>query len=69
MAAPTLSVLMPARDAAATLGAALASIRSQTLQDFELVAVEDASRDETGRLLAPAAGARPLKDPGGAGSR
>ncbi len=55
MVAPALSVLMPARDAAATLGAALESICSQTLQDFELVAVEDASRDETGRLLAHAA--------------
>jgi glycosyltransferase involved in cell wall biosynthesis len=59
MVAPPLSVLMPARDAAATLGAALASIRSQTLQDFELVAVEDASRDETGRLLAHAAARDP----------
>lgn len=46
---------MPARDAEATVGAALASIAAQTFGDYELVAVDDASEDETGRALAEAA--------------
>ncbi len=42
---------MPCRDAAETLEEALGSILSQTFRDFEVVAVDDGSRDETPRLL------------------
>jgi glycosyltransferase involved in cell wall biosynthesis len=44
-AAPTVSVLLPVRNAAGPLGRALASIRSQTYADWELVAVDDGSTD------------------------
>ncbi|HSJ15710.1 MAG TPA: glycosyltransferase [Longimicrobiales bacterium] len=48
---PRVSVLMPCRDAAAHLAEALDSILAQTFADFELIAVEDGSRDGTGMLL------------------
>jgi glycosyltransferase involved in cell wall biosynthesis len=44
---PRVSVLLPARDAATTIEAALASLRRQTLPDWECVVVDDASRDDT----------------------
>jgi len=47
---PRVSVLLPARDAGATLPAALASLRRQTLQDWECVVVDDGSHDDTGRI-------------------
>lgn len=49
---PRVSVLLPARDAAATLGAALASLRRQTWSDWECVVVDDGSTDQTGRTAA-----------------
>ena len=48
---PRLSVLLPCRDAAATLAEAMASLDAQTYADFEVVAVDDGSRDGTGVLL------------------
>ena len=51
MATPLLSVLLPARDAQATLDEALESIARQTFADFEVVAVDDASSDRTPELL------------------
>jgi glycosyltransferase involved in cell wall biosynthesis len=42
---------MPAYNAAATLAAALESLRVQTLDGFEVVAVDDGSNDDTGRIL------------------
>src|SRR5436305_1340903 len=53
---PTLSVLIPARNAAATLDEALASIQAQTFEDWEAVVVDDGSTDETPHLLAAWAG-------------
>lgn len=47
------------RDAAATLGAALASLRAQTLADHELIAVDDGSADESAGMLAAACQADP----------
>jgi len=46
---------MPARDAAATVGAALRSILRQTVRDLSVVAVDDGSKDDTLALLARAA--------------
>jgi glycosyltransferase involved in cell wall biosynthesis len=43
---------MPCYNAAATLPEALASLAQQTLPDYELVAVDDGSQDETRAVLA-----------------
>ena len=48
---PRVSVVLPVRDAAATLDAALKSLARQTLRDFEVVAVDDGSTDATPRIL------------------
>ena len=47
-----VSILMPCRDAAEHLQAAITSIRTQTFQDFEVVAVDDGSTDDTAAVLA-----------------
>ncbi len=49
--APTISVLLPACNAAATIGRAVASVQRQTREDWELVAVDDGSTDATGSIL------------------
>src|SRR5512140_3228659 len=49
---PRVAVLMPARDAAATVRAAARSILRQTLRDLTLVAVDDGSSDGTAEVLA-----------------
>jgi glycosyltransferase involved in cell wall biosynthesis len=46
-----VSVLLPARDAEATVERAVRSVLAQTLEDLELVAVDDGSRDGTRPLL------------------
>jgi glycosyltransferase involved in cell wall biosynthesis len=48
---PLVSVLLPARDAAATIRAALASVVRQRLTDWECVVVDDGSLDETAGLV------------------
>lgn len=48
---PRVSILLPARNAAAHLAAALASIERQTYSDYEVIAVDDGSSDATGALL------------------
>lgn len=48
---PALSVLIPTRNAAATLDQALGSIGAQTFRDWEAIVVDDGSRDATPRLL------------------
>jgi glycosyltransferase involved in cell wall biosynthesis len=47
VAAPLVSVLLPARDASATLAASLRSIRRQRFEDWECVVVDDGSTDDT----------------------
>lgn len=54
--APQISVVMPVRDAAGTLVVALESIRRQTFRDWELIVVDDGSRDDTPSVLQHAAG-------------
>ncbi|UCC72246.1 MAG: glycosyltransferase [Gemmatimonadota bacterium] len=51
MSEPRLSVLLPCRDAAEHLPQAVRSLKLQTFRDFEVVAVNDGSRDETGDIL------------------
>lgn len=50
-AVPTVSVLMPVYNAARYLGAAVQSILAQTWRDFELIAIDDGSTDESRRIL------------------
>ena len=50
-AAVQISVLMPVYNAAATLSGAVESILGQTAADFELLAVDDGSTDDTLSLL------------------
>jgi succinoglycan biosynthesis protein ExoO len=44
---PTVSVVIPAYRTAGTLHAAVNSVLSQTLQDFEIIIIEDHSQDDT----------------------
>lgn len=52
---PEISVILPVRDAATTLSAALESIREQTLRDIEIIVVDDGSTDSTPEIISRAA--------------
>ncbi len=56
---PSVSVLLPVRDAAPFLADALDSLSAQTFGDFEALVVDDGSRDETAAL----ADAHAARDP------
>jgi glycosyltransferase involved in cell wall biosynthesis len=45
-----VSVVIPAFDAEATVGAAISSVLWQTYRDFEVVVVDDGARDATGAI-------------------
>lgn len=47
---PLVSVVLPVRDGAATLDVALESLAGQTFTDFEVVVVDDGSRDASPRI-------------------
>ena len=51
MSAPAISVLLPVRDGAAHLADCIASLAAQGEGDFEVLAVDDGSRDATGSIL------------------
>ena len=51
MPSPSVSVLLPVRDAAPWIGVCLESLKRQTLEDFEVVAVDDGSTDDSGEIL------------------
>lgn len=59
MSRPLVSVVMPTFERRALLAAAIDSVRAQTLDDFELLVVDDASTDGTEALLAERARADP----------
>ncbi|RBM21500.1 CDP-glycerol glycerophosphotransferase family protein [Streptomyces sp. PT12] len=52
---PRFSIIVPAHRIQAQLPACLASVRSQDFGDFELIAVDDASPDACGEIIAEAA--------------
>lgn len=47
MSSPLVSVLLPVRDGGLYLAQAIASLRSQTMPDFEVIAVDDGSTDDS----------------------
>ena len=56
MSSPRVSVVMPVRDGERFLREALGSILAQTLEDVELVVVDDGSSDSTPAILEESAG-------------
>lgn len=59
MDAPAVSVVIPAYNAERTIGATLDSVLAQSLRDFEIIVVNDGSRDETGAVLGSYAARHP----------
>lgn len=51
MAVPSISVVIPARDAARTLGATLQSLQGQSHADWQAIIIDDGSTDATGAIL------------------
>jgi hypothetical protein len=51
MTGPTVSIIMATYNGVALLPETLASLRAQTFADWELIAVDDGSRDETVQVL------------------
>ncbi len=51
MNSPTVSIILPAYNAAAFISDAVQSVRAQTYSDYELIAVDDGSTDRTGNIL------------------
>jgi glycosyltransferase involved in cell wall biosynthesis len=60
----SISVIVPAHQAAATIGETLASVRGQSRAADELLVVDDGSTDATG-AIATAAGAKVISRPNG----
>ncbi len=56
---PEVSVLLPCFNAERFLASGLGSLFAQTYSDFEIIAIDDGSEDETGNLLEEAAGQDP----------
>lgn len=48
---PTVSILMPVYNGAAYLRESLDSVLQQTCHDFELIIIDDGSRDESARII------------------
>lgn len=53
---PDVTVIMPAYKAMATIAESIRSVQSQTLQNWELIIVDDGSPDETAQIAIAAAG-------------
>lgn len=52
---PRISVIVPVFNVERYLGACLASLRAQTMTDIEIICVDDASTDDSPKILAEAA--------------
>src|SRR5947209_20612745 len=52
MSTPLVSVVMPVHNAAAFVGEAIRSVLAQTVGDFELLLVDDASSDGSAGIIA-----------------
>ena len=50
--APIVSVVLPTRDRAASIGDAIESVQAQSFTNWELIIVDDGSRDRTSDLVA-----------------
>ena len=50
-ATPRISVLLPCRNVAAFLHSCISSLETQTFREFEVLAVDDGSADETAHIL------------------
>ncbi len=59
MPTPRVSVLLPVYNAAETIGAAIDSIRDQTLTDWELIVADDGSTDRSAKIIAEKATGEP----------
>lgn len=53
MSTPEVSVIIPAYNSAATLPRALDSVFAQGFRDFEVIVIDDGSKDDTSAVLAP----------------
>jgi chlorobactene glucosyltransferase len=58
-AEPRVSILVPARDEAAVIGRTVEDLRSQTLEDIEILVLDDGSTDGTATVARAAAGDDP----------
>lgn len=58
MPSPLVSAIIPARNAERTIGNALASVLEQTMPDFELIVIDDASTDRTAATVTATRDAR-----------
>jgi glycosyltransferase involved in cell wall biosynthesis len=56
---PSVSVIVPALNAAATVARSLASIATQSLPDWELIVVDNGSTDQTADIVREAASTEP----------
>jgi len=52
---PRISIILPIHNAAATLPACLRSLARQTFSDYEVLAIDDGSSDESPAIVAAAA--------------
>jgi glycosyltransferase involved in cell wall biosynthesis len=64
---PRVTIVVPAFDAADTIGAALASVAAQTYADWEVVVGDDCSTDATDEIAAAAHGTRVVRTTGRTG--